>query len=509
MIERVYLKNHLSFDEIELSFSEVELNLSKGLMIFTGPSGAGKSVLLQGILAIFAYFDANAQLSEAIIDDRLDLSEFGIETDEEIIFKEIKKEKTRYFINNQAVSKKVAKKIADNFIDYLSLRNADEFKNENILKIADKFANNDIAEYQKLFFEYKNLEKELKEIIEKEKKAEDLKEFLQFEINKIETISPKVGEFEELMEIKKNLSKIEKLKSLRNEVEHIFEFESLVNEFLSFQEIESAFFDEAMNELRGYMESADEKAEFLETIDVEDVLNRLEELQGLIKRFGSIKESLKYLEEKKSELSKLENISFEKEELIQKQKSMLKELAKEAETISKKRSLGLKKFEENINKFLKKLYMPNAKLTINEIELNQYGKDEIVLEIDETKINELSTGEFNRLRLAFLAGKIEYENSSKSLFLDEIDANLSGEESMSVAEVLKFLSKKYQIFAISHQPQLTSKADKHFFVGKDDKKSFVKELNYDERIKEIARIISGKELKKEAIEYAKELLNDK
>ena len=73
MIERVYLKEHLSFDEVELTFNEVELNLSKGLMIFTGPSGAGKSVLLQGILAIFAYFDANATMSEALLDENIDL----------------------------------------------------------------------------------------------------------------------------------------------------------------------------------------------------------------------------------------------------------------------------------------------------------------------------------------------------------------------------------------------------------------------------------------------------
>jgi DNA repair protein RecN (Recombination protein N) len=509
MIERVYLKNHLSFDEVELNFTEVELNLSKGLMIFTGPSGAGKSVLLQGILAIFAYFDASAELSEAIIDDKIDLSEFGIEVDEEIIFKEIKKDKTRYFINNQAVSKKVAKKIANKFIDYLSLRNADEFKNENILQVVDKFANNDISTYQKLFFEYKEIDKKLNEIIEKEKKAEELKEFLEFEINKIETIAPKVGEFEELMDIKKNLSKIEKLKSLKNQVENIFEFESVVNEFLSFQEIETSFFDEAMNELRNYMELADEKAEFLETIDIEEVLNRLEELQGLIKRFGTIEESLKYLEEKKSELKKLENISFEKDELIKTKNEILEKLQKEAEKITILRKKGVKKFEENINKFLKKLYMRSAKLILKEMELNKFGKDEVVLEINETKLNELSTGEFNRLRLAFLAAKIDYENRERSLFLDEIDANLSGEESMSVAEVLKFLSKKYQIFAISHQPQLTSKADKHFFVGKDKNKSFVKELSYEERVKEIARIISGKELKKEAIEYAKKLLSDK
>jgi DNA repair protein RecN (Recombination protein N) len=506
MIERVYLKNHFTFDEVELNFNMLD-NSNGGLIIFTGPSGAGKSVLLQGILSIFAYFDVNAQLSEAIIDYKINLEDFGIEVDEEIIFKKVKKGKTRYFINNQAVSKKVVKKISDNFIDYLSLRNAYEFRSENMLKIADKFANNSIEKYQILFFEYKDIYKNLKEIIEKEKKAEELKEFLNFEINKIERISPKIREFEELMDIKKNLSKIEKLKSLKNQVEGIFEFESIVNEFLTLQEIETLFFDEAMNELRNYIELADEKADFLESIDIEEVLNRLEDLQGLIKRFGSIEESLEYLENKKEELKKLENISFEKNELIKKQESILKELEIQADKISKKRKVGVKLFEENINKFLKKLYMPNAKLKINKVELNQYGKDEILIEIDGVKLNEISTGEFNRLRLAFLAAKIEFENDSKSLFLDEIDANLSGEESMSVAEVLKFLSKKYQIFAISHQPQLTSKADKHFFVGKDKNKSFVKELNTQERIKEIARIISGKELKKEAIEYAKELLN--
>ena len=135
MIERVYLKNHLSFDEVELNFREIELNLTNGLMIFTGPSGAGKSVLLQGILAIFSYFGASAELSEAIIDTKLDLTGFGIVVDDEIIFKEIKKGKVRYFINNQAVSKKVVKQIANNFIDYLSLKNSEEFKSENLLKI--------------------------------------------------------------------------------------------------------------------------------------------------------------------------------------------------------------------------------------------------------------------------------------------------------------------------------------------------------------------------------------
>ena len=506
MIERVYLKNHLSFDEVELSFSEVELNLTKGLMIFTGPSGAGKSVLLQGILAIFAYFEANAKFSEALIDDKLDLTEFGIEIEDEIIFKEIKKEKTRYFINNQAVSKKIAKKIADNFIDYLSLRNADEFKNENLLDVIDKFSNNNLNSYNIMFNKYQKLQKNLNEIKEKEKKAQELKEFINFEIAKIEKISPKEGEFEKLMDIKKNLSRIEKLKELSFNVSEIFNYENIANELLNELEVDSSFFDEAMNELREYIDLAENKVEELENVDIDEILDRLADLQGLIKRFGTIEESLKYLEAKKIELKKLENLSFEKENLINEINNLKRLLLEEANKIHLKRLEGIKIFEEKLNYFLDKLYMPKATIFLKKVDLNRYGIDEAKIEINETEINSLSTGEFNRLRLALLASKIDFENKPKSLFLDEIDANLSGEESMSVAEVLKFLSKKYQIFAISHQPQLTSKADKHFFVGKENNKSFVKELDYDERVKEIARIISGKELTKEALRYAKELL---
>ncbi len=509
MIERIYLKNHLSFDEVELVFGEVELNLSKGLMIFTGPSGAGKSVLIQGILSIFAYFDVSASLAEALVNADIFLDDYGIEADDELIFKVIKKEKARYFINNQAVSKKIAKKIADNFIDYLSLRNAEEFSKENLLKIVDKFSDVRLDEFGLKFEKYKKLKKELEEIEKKEQKSQELKEFLEYEISKIEAINPKNGEFEELMKIKKSLSKIEKIKKLSLEIGLIFDYESKVNEFLQLVDVDGSFFVEAMNELRGHIEESGDMINHLEEVDIEEVLDRLEQLQGLLKRFGSVDECLSYLNDKKNELLLLENIVFEKKNLKDEIVKLEKELDYMADIISQKRKNGIKIFEENLNYFLQKLYMPDAVLYLKNVSLNEWGKDEVVIQINQTDINSISTGEFNRLRLALLASKIEFEDSEKALFLDEIDANLSGEESMSVAEVLEFLAKKYQIFAISHQPQLTSKANKHFFVGKKDGKSFVRELNFDERIQEIARIISGKELKKEAIEYAKQLLKDK
>jgi len=111
------------------------------------------------------------------------------------------------------------------------------------------------------------------------------------------------------------------------------------------------------------------------------------------------------------------------------------------------------------------------------------------------------------LRLAFLATRQEYLQSDGGvLILDEIDSNLSGKESMSVANVLLKLSKKYQILAISHQPQLSSRANMHFLVEKDGDKSSVRLLSQKQRVEELARMVSGEEIHEKAIEFAKSLL---
>ena len=108
-----------------------------------------------------------------------------------------------------------------------------------------------------------------------------------------------------------------------------------------------------------------------------------------------------------------------------------------------------------------------------------------------------------------LRTRVEAPAEGLILFLDEIDANVSGEESHSVGKVLKFLAQKNQIFAISHQPQLTSLADAHFLVTKTDGKSEVKKLDEEGRIQEIARIISGESIGSDALSYAKTLREGK
>ncbi len=507
MIERFYLKDYLSFNE-------AELELQNGLVVFTGPSGSGKSILMNSILSSLGAGSCEASLCESSVTWELDLEETGIESDDLNVFKHIKKEKSRYFINNQSVSKKAMSDIGSNYLRHLSLKDYSDFENENLLSILDNRVEHKTKqidklkkEYQESFLEYKKVKQELDKIEEEERKIVELKEFAAFEIQKIQEVNPKEGEDEELLSIKKELSKKEKVLESIELAKSLFDNEHHVFSTLDLLDVESSFFDDAMNELRVVLDNAEEKFSALEDIEVEEILNRIEELSAIKRRYGSIEEALVYKEQKIKELEAYENIEITKDELVQRHAVLDKTVHELADKLSELRAKELKSFNEDLNKYLKDLYLRDAKVALNESRLDLLGKDSVELELNSTALDKVSTGEFNRLRLAILALKSEFMNKNGGvLMLDEIDANLSGEESMSVAKVLRKLAKHFQIFVISHQPQLTSMGDQHFLIHKNGDESFVKELDFASRIDEIARIISGESITKEAKQFAKELL---
>ncbi|WP_458701219.1 AAA family ATPase [Sulfurospirillum sp. 1307] len=507
MLERLYLKDQLSFKECDLEFG-------KGLIAFSGPSGAGKSVFMQGILSLFGQSEANASMIEATISGKLDLEEYGIESEDINIFKYTKTKSVRYFINANSVSKKMMNSISKSFINYLSIKEVSEFENENLINLLDAIIAKDnplhveeVTKYKNDFKEYIELKNKLDEIESKEKKIEELKEFARFEISKIDEISPKIGEDEELMNLKKELSRKEKISEALESANAIFECESSVNEFLSLIDKDSSFFDETLNELRVILEDERARLEDLDDVDVESLLDRIEKISSLKSRYGSIEEVLEYRDKKQKELEEYENISFKKSSLQKECATRLSELENLADEISKNREQYLSKINEKINSYLDMLYMPKVNVINKQVELYELGKNELEVELGNVNIKKISSGEFNRLRLAFIATSSEYLMDKRGiLILDEIDANLSGKESMSVANVLKKLSDKYQIFAISHQPQLSSVADFHFLITKENGQSSVKELKDKERVEELARMISGENISQEALEFAKKLL---
>lgn len=507
MIDRLYLKEHFSFGDCELGFKE-------GLIAFTGPSGAGKSLLMQALLSIFGYGDVNATVLEADIAKSIEMSDFGIENEEINVFRAIKSKSTRYFINSQSISRKNINEISKRLINYLSVKDSGEFENERLLELVDAISskNNPTHEknlntYRLKYEEFNRLNEELDNLIEREKKIEELKDFARFEIARIDEVSPKIGEDEELQLQKKILSKKEKITLALEGAMGIFQAESSVTEALSLMDEESAFFDECMNELRAKFETGQERLDELDDIDVEALLERIEKIAGLKKRYGSIEDILEYRDKKAKELKEYENITFTKDELQKSHGIAKTEVEKLAFEISKTRQKNLYSMNIDINNYLNELYMSEVKLSVTKKPIDEFGVDMIEVNLGSVELKKISSGEYNRLRLAFLATRHEYlQGDGGVLILDEIDSNLSGKESMSVANVLLKLSKKYQIFAISHQPQLSSRADMHFLVQKEEGKSMVKLLSKKQRIEELARMVSGEEIHTKAIEFAKSLM---
>lgn len=508
LITRVYLKNCLSFEEVDLEFRN-------GLNIFTGPSGAGKSILMQEILSLFAICDAKADIGEVNLNNSKICDEvYDISFEEDIVIKSIKKEKIRYFLNNQTISKKNLYDFSCKLIKYLSLRDTSEFDSPKLVGFLDSLSSKKYADFAKikssfdeLYKDFVQTKKELDKISEDEKKLEDLKEFAKYEIDKIKEINPTVDEYEKLNEIKKTLAKKEKIEGAIKKASAILDFNQSVNSVLELLEVDSTFFDETMNELNNIFERFNDSLNELEDINIENILDRIEKLSSLQKRFGSIKECLEYKEQKIKELESYENITFKKESLEKRYEALNKDIKDLALKISSFRKQSCKILEEKINFYLNFLYLNNAKIIFEEKSLDFSGIDEIKFKLNEVALETISSGEYNRLRLALLTAMSEFDLGENGiLFLDEIDANLSGKESEAISKVLVKLSSSYQIFAISHQIQLTSSAAQHFLVDKKDGKSTVKLLNKDERVNEIARMISGANITSEALEFAKNLV---
>jgi DNA repair protein RecN (Recombination protein N) len=507
VIERFALKENLTFNDLSLEFDS-------NFIIFSGPSGAGKSILMEALLALFGLKNTQAKRVEASIKGELGLQKIGLQEDDPNIFILTKDRSTRYFINGSQVSKKILSDLSKSFINYLTLREFNEFENENILELLDNILIKRNKDYKKIIESFKEDYKllidkqiELKELMEKERKIEELKEFAKFEIEKIESINPSVDEYEELMRQKRELSKREKLQEAINEASGIFEFEHIVSKTLNLLEAPTETFDEAINELKMLFESANDRLSELENLDIEALLDRLDSLSKLKSRYGSIEEALEYLRKKRVELSEYENIEFRVKDLQKDVDTLQKEIQKRADTISKERKEILKEFSKKVNSYLNSLYLENLNFTQTKTQIHPQGIDKIEITLNSTPISKISSGELNRVRLSYLAAASDYlHDRGGVLIVDEIDANLSGKESMAIAKVLELLSKNYQIFAISHQPQLSSKAHTHFLIYKEGGESFVKRVEGSERVEELSRMISGENITEKAREFAKSLL---
>lgn len=507
MIERLYLRELVTFDEVELEFSS-------GLVVMTGPSGAGKSVLMSAILSSFGY---TTQGAAALCELNLRKPD-GMESDiyvleDDMTVKTLKKEKLRYLIDGQSISKKVLGEMFTPYVKYLSVRDKGGFESETLLDMLDrqllakdKTFKKLLKEYNKRYQNYKQKVGQLSKIKEDEAKLTELIEYAKYEVEKIVSINPKIGEEDELLKVKQQLSRIDKIKDALGGAMDIFGLETSVEEVYRLLEKDASAFTDTMNQLRADFEETENLADELAEVDVEQVLDRLGDLSTLKNRYGSIEEAIAYRVSKEKELAGYENIEQDKSMLESFLALEFSELQIIASKLSQVRVREAKVLEKNLEGYLATLKLPLLTFEFSPVPLTVRGIDSMEVMLGSSKTATLSGGEFNRVRLALMAITIPSDYTKQGvLILDEIDANVSGDESIAIAQMIQTLSEVYQVFAISHQPHLSAKAQQHIVVTKVRDKSKVEVLNDAGRVSEIARIIAGENPTTEALEFAKKL----
>ncbi|MEA2048208.1 MAG: DNA recombination protein RecN [Campylobacterota bacterium] len=507
MIERLYLRELVTFDEVELEFS-------KGLVVLTGPSGAGKSVLMSAILSSFGYSTQGAAvLCELNLGKPDDMRSDVYELESDITVKTMKKGKLRYLIDGQNISKKVLAEMFTPYVKYLSVRDKGGFESETLIDMLDsqllakdKIFKKLFKEYSKRYQNYKLKADQLSKIKEDEAKLTELIEYARYEVEKIASINPQIGEEEALYKVKQQLSRMDKIKDALSGAVEIFNMESSVEEVYRLLDKDVSLFTDVMNQLRADFEEAENLADQLEEVNIEEVLDRLGDLSILKNRYGSVEEAIAYRVAKEEELAGFENIEQDKSMLESFLALEFSELQIIAAKISQIRLKEAKQLEKKLEKYLTLLKLPALTFIFSPMPLSLKGIESVEMMLGQSKTATLSGGEFNRLRLALMAITMPSDNMKQGvLILDEIDANVSGDESIAIAQMIQKLSRVYQIFAISHQPHLSAKAEQHIVVTKTGEKSKVEVLNDQGRISEIARIIAGENPTVEAVDFAKKL----
>ncbi len=316
MIQRVHLRNLVNFENVALDFED-------SLIVITGPSGAGKSILMGAILGCFGYNQPSyATLCELSLNPPDSLSSDIYAFDDDIILKSIKKDKLRFFINDQLISKRGLQELFGDHVHYLSVRDKSTISSQDLLDVLDGSIMQEECSYSDILVDYREkyeryilLKEQLEAIVQREQNTNELLEFAKFEVEKIENINPKIGEDEKLLKIKSRLSKLDKIKDTLSSLEGLFELESSVHELHRLLDKDTTYFTDAFDQLRANIEDATSIQEELGELDIEQILDRIEKLSSLKNRYGSIEQTLEYLSKKKEEIEAFVHIKSDKEQL--------------------------------------------------------------------------------------------------------------------------------------------------------------------------------------------------
>ena len=553
MLRSLYIQNYALIEKLDISFET-------GFSVITGETGAGKSIILGAIgLLLGQRADVKAirrGASKCIIEARFDIAAYGmrpffeeneLEYDEECILRrEVQASgKSRAFINDTPASLAQMKELGEQLIDVHSqhqnlLLNKEGFQ----LNVLDILAHNDAAleKYHLRYGEWKQTERELAELMSLAEKSRSDEDYIRFQLEQLEEAHLVEGEQEELEQEAETLSHAEEIKAGLYRVEQSFVsdeggllsyLKDSLNTLNSLQRVyqpakeltermESAYIE--LKDISHEVSSQSDSVEF-NPVRLEEVNERLNLIYSLQQkhRAQTLDELIALTDEYRSKLSDITSYDERIAELTVRKEEQYKQVKQQAELLTKARTKAAREVEKQLAARLIPLGMPNVRFQIEmglKKEPGLQGEDTVNFLFSANKNGTLqnissvaSGGEIARVMLsikALIAGAVKLP----TIVFDEIDTGVSGEIADRMADMMQEMGdRNRQVISITHLPQIAARGRAHYKVYKEDSdtetNSHIRRLIDEERVEEIAHMLSGATLTEAALSNAKSLLDAK
>ena len=556
MLKELHIRNFALIDKLDIDFES-------GFSVITGETGAGKSIVLGAIGLLMGQradtkaiktgeqkcsIEAHFNLSAYDMKDWFDENEIDFDADDCIIRRELTASgKSRGFINDTPASVHQMKELGEMLMDVHSQHQNLLLQKEDFqLNTVDIIAHNtkEREEYSKAFHELHDAEKalaELKNSISDNRKNE---EFMRFQLDELTAANFVKGEQEELEQEQESASHTEDIKSALYEADVLLNgddndiISNLKQVCSSIESITRVYphVEELSERLESaYIEIKDIASDISSTLDdvefdperLEYINNRLDTIYSLEKKYskGNVEELIEERDRLQKAIDAIDNSDEDLKELSAKVDTLRKKAQQLAETLTKTRTNAAKTVEDEIHKRLTALGMPNVQfaveLTCNKTEdsshLTKDGQDKIAFLFSANKGMALrpvsqvaSGGEIARVMLslkAMISGAVKLP----TIIFDEIDTGVSGKMAEKMADIMKEMGEaNRQVISITHLPQIAAKGSFHYKVEKHDTESgttsLMRRLNDEERVQEIAQMLSGENITDAALTNARELL---
>ncbi len=550
MLKQLYIKNYALIDLLDIE-------LYPGFSVITGETGAGKSIILGAIGLLLGQRADSKSIKpgaeKCIIEAHFDLSRYDmgtffedneIEQDAEDII--VRREltaagKSRAFINDTPVGLSQLKELGEQLVDVHSQhQNLLLQKQDFQLSVVDIIANDqqELAAYQQTFSQLSTLNSQLiqlKDDIERNRQSQD---FLQFQYEELENAHLTEGEQEELEQQSETMEHAEDIKTALYEADNalygeqtgvVSQVHTAKNALSGISKVlpQTAELAERLESCRIELKDiADEVSSLLEDTDfdpskLDHVNSRLDRIYELEKKYHveTVEELISQRDELKQKLSNIENSDEALAELEAQCQKLKAKSQQQADTLTKLRQKASKEIEQQLRQRLVPLGMPNVRFEVNieKGELGRNGQDAVSFLFSANTSTPLqpvsqvaSGGEIARVMLslkAMISGAVKLP----TIIFDEIDTGVSGKIAEKMADIMQEMGQtERQVISITHLPQIASKGSHHYRVSKEETAkgttSQMQELSQDERITEIAQMLSGSQITEAAIENAKQLL---